>query len=247
MTTIRLFSSDLDGTLLGNTLAVLRFRDFWQSLEPESRPLLVYNSGRLIDDMEDIVAEEGLPPPDIYIGGVGTMLSGDHPDIDSAGFLSMLGEDFDVTAIDEVMRGIPGIERQPERYQHGYKSSWYLRDVDEVEIQDIEQRLQEAGYAARLVYSSSRDLDVLPDRADKGEALTWLCDSLGISLGQVVVAGDSGNDAGMFRLSEVRGVVVGNALPELVALTSRDSRYYRAKASMADGVIEGLKHWGVGQ
>src|SRR3712207_5824013 len=69
---IRLFSTDLDGTLLGNPESALRFKAAWQNLEVGARPLLVYNSGRLIHDMKRFVKEGLLLKPDYYIGGVGT-------------------------------------------------------------------------------------------------------------------------------------------------------------------------------
>ncbi|MGG2476586.1 HAD family hydrolase, partial [Rhizobium sp. BR5] len=68
------------------------------------------------------------------------------------------------------------------------------------------------------VYSSDRDLDILPKAADKGAALAWLCGQLRIGLDESVVAGDTGNDRAMFELNGIRGVIVGNALPELVSL-----------------------------
>ena len=53
MPPIRLFSADLDGTLLGNPESTHRFKTAWESLDPATRPLLVYNSGRLIDDLRN--------------------------------------------------------------------------------------------------------------------------------------------------------------------------------------------------
>jgi hypothetical protein len=48
----------------------------------------------------------------------------------------------------------------------------------------------------------------------------------------------------MFQLPDVRGILVENALPELVnGLVDR--RFYTARSPMADGVIEGLQHFGV--
>src|SRR5690606_1737681 len=53
---IRLFSTDLDGTLLGNPEAAWRFTQAWESLNPGSRPLLVYNTGRTVADTRGLAA-----------------------------------------------------------------------------------------------------------------------------------------------------------------------------------------------
>lgn len=68
------FSTDLDGTVVGDNDATRRFRDFWQSLPDDRRPVLVFNSGRLVDDQLALLEEVPLPRPDYIIGGVGTML-----------------------------------------------------------------------------------------------------------------------------------------------------------------------------
>ena len=72
--TIRLFSSDLDGTLLGNPESSRRFRTAWELLPRRERPLLVYNSGRLVEDVRHLVERGELPAPDFVIGGVGTQV-----------------------------------------------------------------------------------------------------------------------------------------------------------------------------
>jgi hypothetical protein len=48
MASIRLFSTDLDGTILGNPEAAWRFGEAWQALPLARRPLLVYNTGRTV-------------------------------------------------------------------------------------------------------------------------------------------------------------------------------------------------------
>jgi hydroxymethylpyrimidine pyrophosphatase-like HAD family hydrolase len=90
-----------------------------------------------------------------------------------------------------------------------------------------------------VVYSSSRDLDILPKYANKGNALEWLLKHLQISGFETLVAGDSGNDSAMFLIPGVRGIVVENAQPELVEATL-GLPCYRAQSICADGVLEGL-------
>lgn len=242
---LRLFSTDLDGTVVGDNAATRRFRDFWHSLPDDLRPVLVFNSGRLVDDQLALLEDVPLPRPDYIIGGVGTMLHArERGELESA-YTHSLGTGFDRQKIADVMAGLPGVTMQAERYQHGLKSSWFLHGADEKTLSDIEATLVAADIDARIVYSSNRDLDILPKAADKGAALAWLCGQLHIGLDESVVAGDTGNDRAMFELNGIRGVIVGNALPELLSLANHDSRFFLSRATEADGVIEGLQNWGL--
>ncbi|CUX20443.1 MULTISPECIES: HAD family hydrolase [Agrobacterium] len=245
MKPLRLLSTDLDGTVVGNNDATRRFRDFWYSLPDDLRPVLVFNSGRLIDDQLALLEEVPLPQPDYIIGGVGTMLHAKKRSELETAYTHSLGTGFDPRRIADVMSGIAGVTMQEARYQHGLKSSWFLHDADAAALREIEAGLLSAEIDARIVYSSGRDLDILPKAADKGAALAWLCGQLRIGLDESVVSGDTGNDRAMFELQNIRGVIVGNALPELVSLAHKDNRFFHSTAKEADGVIEGLQHWGL--
>src|SRR4051812_46076232 len=241
---IRIFSTDLDGTLLGNPESALRFKQAWEDLTPSRRPILVYNSGRTVKDIRALVAARRLPEPDYIIGGVGTEMHFFRENRDAPEFNTQFGLGWDLAKVEAIMDATPGVERQPPEFLHPYKSSWYLHRADRTKIDSLRGRFKEAGLEVHVIYSSLRDLDVLPSRANKGNALAWLCDRLKIPLEQVLVAGDTANDSAMFLLPGVKGIVVENAQPELFEAVVKLPVFVGTRI-MADGVLEGLKHFGV--
>lgn len=240
---VRLFSSDLDGTLAGHRAASRRFADFWNSLDAATRPLLVYNSGRLVNDMIAFGTEEGLPPADLLIGGVGTMLAAEGMSELGREYAGFLAGSYDADRIAALVAPLPDLERQPERYQHERKSSWFLEEASPERLQDLADAFNRNGLQVKIVYSSNRDLDILPANADKGNALIWLCRKLGYGLDEVVVAGDTGNDSDMFALDGVRGILPANARNELRERFAGRDHVFEAAGREADGVIQGLRHW----
>lgn len=241
---VRMLSTDVDGTLMGNASALLRFKQTWEGLDPAQRPLLCYNSGRLTDDLIELIELEPLPVPDYLICGVGTSIYDYRGRKSIKSFHDILDEGWDLEAIEGLLRDLPGIAKQPKRFQNAYKSSWYLPEASSEMITEIEQEIERHGFDLNVVYSSQRDLDILPKYANKGNALSWLLKHLKIPREETLAAGDTGNDSAMFHEKGIRGIIVGNAQPELHEATV-GLPVYRAEGSSADGVLEGLLHFNV--
>jgi sucrose-6F-phosphate phosphohydrolase len=242
---IRLFSTDIDGTLIGNTEAAQRFKEAWATLPAKRRPLLVYNSGRLLDDLRIFYAKDTLlPMPDFSIGGVGTQVFDERGGHLMDAYGKFLEPGWDLKGAQAIVSKIPGITPQSAEFLNEYKSSWSIERCPPEVLQQLRLDLKAAGIEAEVVYSSARDLDVLPKRATKGGALEWLCHQLNIPLDTVLVCGDTGNDSTMYLLPGVRGILVENAQPELLESTVRTATF-ASRFVMADGVLDGLRNFGV--
>lgn len=243
---VRLFATDLEDTLLGEVAAAGHFREVWEAIDPEQRPLLVYNSGRSVQDIQWLVLERRIPKAEFIIGGIGTEV---HDPIDancSAEFHASIAHAWDPARVESIVQEVPGVRLQPEEFLNPCKRSWYWPRASGGELARLEARLREAGLIVTVLYSENVFMDVIPRGAGKGNALAWVCRRTGVQLTNVLVAGAGANNCGMFALPGVRGVIVGNASSELFA-SSAPFTPMITRETNASGVLAALSHFGVVQ
>lgn len=232
-----LLISDVDGTLLGDGCALAEFARWYESQRGRLR--LVYNSGRFVRSVLDSVESTDLPEPDAVIGGVGTEIECFATRTAVGNWFSHC-EGWQPLRICSVLARYDELELQPAHLLSDYKISYYVRGASVELIEEIRRRLAAASCHVELVYSSNRDLDVLPSGVNKGSAAAFLASHWSYGSEGVIVSGDTTNDLAMFAAG-FRGIVVGNADGELKRLDS--PMIYQAARSHAAGVREGLAHW----
>jgi sucrose-6F-phosphate phosphohydrolase len=228
---------DLDGTLVGDNHALEKFARWFEEHRSEVR--LAYNSGRYYESVVKEIAGSSLPTPDAIISNVGTDIrlcpSGAQLDQWHRCF-----RDWDAGQVRSIAKEFDQLELQPEKYLSDWKVSFYGHGLSEEFLHEFQSRLEEAQLRVMVVYSSDQDLDVLPERAGKGNATAFLAHHWQFAKHQVVVCGDSGNDLAMFRHG-FRGVVVANGHVELKSLAG--AQVYHSSESFARGVLDGVDYW----
>lgn len=239
-----MFSTDIDDTIVSDFGDRHCFQQAWETLGAHERPLLVYNSGRSVVDTEWLVLQHRLPPPEFVIGSIGTEV---HDPIDASvagAFRAHIAEGWDRDTVEKIVQGIQEARLQPSAFLNDYKLSWHWHRASRAELFRLEYRLKEAGLDVTVSYTNSVFLDIIPRHAGKGNALAWLCDRIGVPTDEIIVAGASANNIGMFALPRVRGILVGNASAELFD-GARNFRPFVACEKAAAGVLAGLRHFGV--
>ncbi|MBB6481391.1 HAD-IIB family hydrolase [Spirochaeta isovalerica] len=233
---------DIDDTLLGDDEATGRVRQFIEA----NRDTLGFGvaTGRDIDSTKDVLSAYGFDDVDILITSVGTEIYYGPQLRQDRGWQSHIRSKWKLDQVRRALAELPflSLQETPEA-QRDYKVSYILdSSADPRErIPLIHNALTISKLSYTLVYSHGFYIDILPARASKGKAVSYLSGKWQISRSHIVAAGNSGNDRDMLTGS-VRGVVVSNYEKELEALKKNKSVYF-SKAPYGDGVLEGMKYW----
>ena len=230
-----LLVSDLDNTLTGCPEGIRRFRRF---MERRREIGFVLATGRSIVEARRLVRDWGLPTPLAWITSVGTEVyheEGGELMLDQK-YSRLIDAGWDAVAVDSLLDGYPDLVAQPSYEQRPYKRSYLVEN--EGRAAEIEKVLRSGGVAARIVFSHSRLLDILPPKAGKAAAMHYVAERLKVPKSQVFAAGDSGNDVDMLTACE-NAILVGNHAEEVASLAAR-SNVYRSRRGNASGALEGV-------
>ncbi len=234
----RLIITDLDNTLTGDPDALSDFKDLIAENDHIGFGLA---TGRRLDSAMEMIDELGLPMPDVLDTDAGTQLhygSNLTPDLS---WRKQIGYAWKPDEVRDLLIGMPGVYAQESKHCSDYKISFELDQSQAPSLQEIKRALRSAGLRAKAVVSLGMYLDIVPVRGGSDLSMRHLLWKWGFSPEKVLVAGDSGNDAGML-LGRTLGVVVGNYSPELERLRKRP-RVFFASSSHARGILEGIDYY----
>jgi len=233
-----LLISDIDDTVLGDPAASSRFESYIASLDAVAA--IVYATGRRFQSVHRRVEAGELPEPLAVIGGTGSEIRAFPSGEANSEWIARMHSDWSAQRIREILTIDHGLELQPESEQLDFKVSFYFEDAASDQLDHLQANLRAQGLPVDYIYSSNRDLDFLPAGVNKGAAARFLSQQLGFDTDDVIVAGNSGNDAKLFE-HEFRGIIVGNAHEELKRYVG--PRAYLSPYDRADGVRDGLDYW----
>ncbi|MEB3311324.1 MAG: sucrose-phosphate phosphatase [Snowella sp.] len=244
-----LIISDLDNTWVGNDAATIRLQKKLQA--ERDRFYLVYATGRSFASAVNLMREfwlttgEPLLAPDCFITGVGSEIY--HQGILDYDWAAKISQNWNRSAILPITQAYPQLLPQPESELNPWKISFCLsKSVNSAILDDLKQDLMRNHLAANVVFSSGRDVDILPPGVDKGTAALYIREKFQIPLERTLMCGDSGNDLSLYQHSTL-GVIVHNAQPELLSWYQQQANphIYYAPSSYADGILDAIAHFGL--
>lgn len=242
-----LFVTDLDNTLVGDDNALVELSDRLHSERQKYGTKIVYATGRSPILYQQLKDEKNLLEPDALVLAVGTEIYVDGSKIPESAWSEQLSPGWNRDSVVATTRNFSDLVPQPDSEQRPFKVSFFLQSQAATKVlPQLESELQKCGLNIKLIYSSGVDLDIVPRNSDKGQAVQFLRQKWKFVAEQTVVCGDSGNDIALFAVGEERGIIVGNARPELLQWHNENPAHYHylAKNFCAGGILEGLKHFG---
>ncbi|KAL5554617.1 hypothetical protein UlMin_042018 [Ulmus minor] len=233
--------SDIDYTVVvdyhdAEDLSLLRFNALWESnYHPDS--LLVSLTRRSPTLYKELRKEKPMLTPYITLMFVGTEITYGNSMVSDEGWVEYLNQKWDKNIVTKE-------ERKIRPHKVNYVVYMLLLNCC----------LNFGQLDVKIIYSGGMDLEILPQGAGKGQALDYLLKKFKIE-GKfpvnTLVCGDSGNDAELFSIPDVHGVMfnisVSNAQEELLHWYAENAKnnpkIIHATKRCAAGIIQAIGHF----
>jgi hypothetical protein len=244
---LALFVTDLDYTLVGDDLGMMKLNQFLSEYRHNHGTKIVYSTGRSLKLYGELRSKKNLLIPDAMVTAVGTEIYySDRHSMDQA-WSNQISRGWDRESIVNIASSFTDLLPQEDSEQCPFKISYFLAPEKSIDVlSQLRDLLTIHNYDVEIIYSGSKDLDILPKGVNKGAAMRFLRQKWEIEANQTVVCGDSGNDISLFSHGEEYGIIVGNAQSELINWHYRHplKNHYLSKDFYAMGILEGLQHFG---
>lgn len=241
-----LLITDLDNTLVGDALALAKLNHQLESHRRQYGTRIVYSTGRSLPLYRELTQTQTLLEPDILICAVGTEIYQRGQADPDVAWSEKLSHGWNREQVVAIAAHFADLVPQPFEAQCPFKVSYHIPTAAALEvIPRLESLLRQSQLDIQIIFSGGIDLDILPRGANKGMAMTFVRQMLAVDPLDTVACGDSGNDIALFADRPERGIVVGNALPELLEWHQQhpNPQRYLATAHCAAGILEGLGHF----